>query len=75
MAKAKPSLAERQTFARQLKNQMETRGVNASQVARAIGVFPSTISRLLAAETMPNFSTLKDLAAYLQCTIEALIKE
>ena len=51
---------------------MEERGLTGRQVAEALGVAPSAVSKWVSGQGVPRADKLPALAALLSCTIDAL---
>ncbi len=56
-----------------LQELMLDRGVNASQLAKELGVSQSTINRYLEGIRVPNFNTLISLVEYFDCSADFLL--
>jgi transcriptional regulator with XRE-family HTH domain len=65
----------KKNFSSNLMQMMDERGVNRSQLARALQVSDSAVSKWLLMKREPTLSNIYKIIQYLKCTFEDLVQD
>ena len=57
-----------------IKREIEQSGMKKSDIAKAIGVAPATVSQYLSGRAQPSLATLSKLCAVLDCSADDILK-